>query len=158
MDNGTLTSSTYGQHQDSDMQTIDANDPGLISQAGYSGYIPGLKYTTDPYPTRLFGTHWCGPGGGGVPTNALDAGCKAHDQCFDTAGISAANNAAGGSMTLQQAAAAQACNAALAGVAEKNPSIPGSTRVSEWLKHGDQLMVITGGRVDGNLAPGTAVR
>ena len=154
-DDGTLTSSIYGQNP------VDKQDPDMntFGQQGWQGYVPpGFKMTSDPYPTRLFGTHWCGSGGGGVPTNALDAGCKAHDQCFDAAGISAASNAGGGSMTLQQAAAAQACNAALGAVAARNPGIPGSTRVSEWLKHGDQFMVITGGRVDGKLAPGTAIR
>jgi len=61
-------------------------------------------------------------------------------------------------MTLQQAAAAQGCNAALAAAAAANPNDPGSSRVSAWLKHGDQLLVITGGRIDGKLAAGTAVR
>ena len=95
-------------------------------------------------------------GGGGVPVNALDAACKAHDACYAAAGISAANNAASGSMTLQQAAAAQACNAALGAAAAANPGTRGSTRVSEWLKHGDQLLPLLG--IDGHLAPGTAVR
>ena len=31
------------------------------------------------YPKRLFGTHWCGPGGAGPPVNALDSACMAHD-------------------------------------------------------------------------------
>lgn len=59
-------------------------------------------------------------------------------------------------MTLQQAAAAQGCNAALAAAAAAHPEIRGSTRVSEWLKHGDQLLPALG--IDGNLAGGTAVR
>jgi len=117
---------------------------------------PQFRMNFDPYPRRFFGTHWCGPGGGGVPVNALDAACNAHDQCFDAAGIAAANNAGGGNMTLQQAAAAQGCNAALAAAA--HPELPGYTRVSQWLKHGDLLFAISHGRYDGQLAAGTATR
>ena len=130
----------------------------IIGSVGSGDFNTELMKPTDPWKERLFGSHWCGPGGAGPPINALDAACKAHDQCFDAAGISAANNAGGGSMTLQQAAAARACNAALGAAAAANPGLPGSTRVSEWLKHGDQLLVITGGRIDGNLSPGTAIR
>ena len=93
---------------------------------------------------------------GGVPINALDAACKAHDQCFEAAGISAANNARGGSMTLQQAAAARGCNAVLGAAAAAHPEIRGSTTVSEWLKHGDQILPTLG--IDGHLAAGTAIR
>ena len=154
-DDGTLTSSVYGHNP------VDSQDPDMLTfgQQGWQGYIPpGFKMTFDPYPTRLFGTHWCGDGGGGVPVNALDAACKAHDQCFDAAGISAASNNGGGHMTLQQAAAAQTCNAALGAAAAAHPEIPGSSLISDWLKHGDQLLVITGGLVDGRLAAGTAIR
>lgn len=150
--------SASANQQSSNLDTVDISNTSLLSGMAYSGYVPNVRFSVDPYQTRLFGTHWCGPGGGGVPTNALDAACKAHDQCFDAAGISAANNAGGGSMTLQQAAAAQGCNAALGAAAAAHPELPGSTRVSEWLKHGDQLLVITGGRIDGNLAAGTAIR
>ena len=154
-DDGTLTAAAYGH------SPVDSQDPDMATfgQQGYQGYVPpGFKMTFDPYPTRLFGTHWCGPGGGGVPVNALDAACKAHDQCFDAAGISAASNDGGGHMTLQQASAASTCNAALGAAAAAHPEIPGSTRISEWLKHGDQLLVLTGGRIDGHLAGGTATR
>lgn len=117
---------------------------------------PNIRFTVDPYQTRLFGTHWCGAGGGAVPVNALDSACKAHDQCFDAAGISAANNNGGGNMTLQQASAASQCNAALGAAAAAHPEIRGSTRISEWLRHGDELLPTLG--IDGHLAAGTAVR
>jgi RHS repeat-associated protein len=116
------------------------------------------KRRFDPWPIRLYGTHWCGPGGGGVPVNALDSACKAHDECFDAVGLSAADNSASGRLTLQQAVAASGCNAALGAAAAAHPELEGSTRVSEWLKHGDQLLALTGGRIDGHLAPGTATR
>jgi hypothetical protein len=32
----------------------------------------------DPFPKRLFGTHWCGKGGAGPPINDLDAACMSH--------------------------------------------------------------------------------
>jgi RHS repeat-associated protein len=111
----------------------------------------------DPWSIRMFGTHWCGPGGGGVPVNELDAACKAHDECFDAAGISAANNTGGGTMTLQQAAAASACNQALYEAARAHPELAGSTRVKMWLKNGDKLSILTGGMHKDVLAPGTRV-
>jgi hypothetical protein len=149
-------SSVYANQNAANLQTVDVSDTSTLMEYSYGTYLPNLRYSTDPYPTRMFGTHYCGPGGGGVPVNALDAACAAHDACYAAAGISAANNAASGSMTLQQAAAAQACNAALGAAAAANPGIRGSTRVSEWLKHGDQLLPLLG--IDGHLAPGTAIR
>ncbi|MDE1155564.1 MAG: hypothetical protein PW735_07500, partial [Acidobacteriaceae bacterium] len=149
-------SSVYANSQQASIDTIDSNNTSLISGYAYAGSLPlhNIRTSMDPYSTGLFGTHWCGDGGGGVPTNVLDAACKAHDECFDAAGISAANNCVGGSMTLQQATAAQGCNAALGAAA--HPNLPGSTRISEWLKHGDQLTVIAG--YDFRLHPGTAIR
>jgi len=128
----------------------------MIGQGG--DYRMETLKPADPWTERLFGTHWCGPGGGGPAINVLDAACQAHDRCFDAARLSAASNAGGGHMTLQQAAAASTCNEALADVAAAHPDLPGATRISEWLKHGDQILVITGGRKDGQLAVGTAVR
>lgn len=164
---GQIGGSQLGQGQSTDAfySSVNATEQSALETStdvnntmlpGVIGPAPNIRYTIDPYQTRLFGTHFCGPGGGGVPINALDAACKAHDECFGAAGLSAANNAGGGSMTLQQAAAAQGCNAALAAAAAAHPEIRGSTRVSEWLKHGDQLLPLLG--IDGHLAGGTAVR
>ena len=163
------TGSNAGQQTDSYYNNVSSNGPGgvdLLSlpDSSFGEYRPlqnVLYYRElDPWqaPSRFFGSHWCGPGGGGIPVSNLDAACKAHDQCFDAAGISAANNVGGGHMTLQQAGAAQGCNAALAAAAAANPNDPGSSLVSLWLKHGDQLLVLSGGRYDGKLAAGTAVR
>jgi hypothetical protein len=41
---------------------------------------------------RLFGTHYCGPGGGGAPTGGLDILCAAHDACYRANGVSAIDN------------------------------------------------------------------
>src|SRR5579885_747130 len=41
---------------------------------------------------RLFGTHYCGPGGGGAPTGGLDQLCAAHDACYRANGVSAIDN------------------------------------------------------------------
>jgi hypothetical protein len=56
----------------------------------------------------LFGTHWCGPGGGGPPVNDLDAACKAHDQCYDNIGLSASSNF--NDLSATDAANVKACN------------------------------------------------
>ncbi len=160
---GQIGGSQLGQGQSTDAfySSVNATEQSALETStdvnntmlpGVIGPAPNIRYTIDPYQTRLFGTHFCGPGGGGVPINALDAACKAHDECFGAAGLSAANNSGGGSMTLQQAAAAQGCNAALAAAAAAHPEIRGSTRVSEWLKHGDQLLPLLG--IDGHLAGG----
>ena len=109
----------------------------------------------DPWPTRLFGTHWCGPGGGGPAVNALDAACEAYDKCYDAAGLSATNNTGSGGISLNQAAAASSCNAALYNAAQAHPELPGSTRVKMWLKYGDKLSVLTSGKVHDILAQGT---
>jgi RHS repeat-associated protein len=57
---------------------------------------------------HLFGTHWCGPGGGGEPINAVDAACMAHDLCYNAAGLSAADVQK--VLPPDKAAAIQACN------------------------------------------------
>jgi RHS repeat-associated protein len=41
---------------------------------------------------RLFGTHYCGPGGGGDTTGGLDGLCAAHDACYRRMGVSAIDN------------------------------------------------------------------
>jgi RHS repeat-associated protein len=48
--------------------------------------------TTDTVQTLLFGTHWCGPGGGGWPVNELDSACQAHDRCYDANGLTIGDN------------------------------------------------------------------
>jgi hypothetical protein len=66
--------------------------------------------------TNLFtipGTHYCGPGGAGVPTDRVDAGCAAHDLCYERAGVSWRNNVGLATTTPQQRAAIKACDAAL---------------------------------------------
>ncbi len=52
--------------------------------------IVGIDWT-DPNG-RLFGTHYCGPGGGGGITGQLDAFCLQHDACYKMHGVSAKAN------------------------------------------------------------------
>ena len=52
-----------------------------------------ISYADSSDPNhRLFGTHYCGPGGGGSPTNGLDMLCAAHDACYRAHGVSAIDN------------------------------------------------------------------
>lgn len=55
-------STVNATYQDALQTSTDVNDtmlPGVI------GPPPNIRYTVDPYQTRFFGTHWCGPSGGG---------------------------------------------------------------------------------------------
>jgi RHS repeat-associated protein len=69
--------------------------------------LPEIEVTA-PYPKRLFGTHWCGAGGGGPPVNDLDAACKAHDGCYGNIGFSAESNF--NNLSATNAANIKACN------------------------------------------------
>jgi RHS repeat-associated protein len=98
-------------------------------------------YTPDLY--RLFGTHYCGPGGGGGTVGGLDPACKVHDACYAAApdgGISAGNNVNPLSpMTAGQAAQAKQCNQALYDAARNHPDAPGSKAVQWWMVNGSHL-------------------
>ncbi len=95
----------------------------------------------DPY--RLFGTHYCGPGGAGTTVGALDPACKVHDACYGAApggAISAANNTNPSQpMTSAQAAQAKQCNQALYDAARTHPDVPGSKAVQWWMTNGSHL-------------------
>jgi len=81
----------------------------------------------DPYKKRMFGTHWCGPGGEGPTVNSLDAACKAHDQCYDANGLTAGSNF-NPFMGAAKTNALQQCNQALCSAAWKT-SDSGNLRV-----------------------------
>jgi len=93
-----------------------------------------------PNPTwikaTIPGTNYCGPGGNGTPTNRVDAGCAAHDLCYQNAGVSAINNL-GWPTTASQKADIRRCDSALSTVLS-NISWPTSaemgqaTIVSTW--------------------------
>lgn len=47
----------------------------------------GVAYANWGDPNeRLFGTHYCGPGGGGSVGPGLDSACAAHDACYQQHG------------------------------------------------------------------------
>lgn len=81
----------------------------------------------DPYKKRMFGTHWCGPGGEGPTVNGLDAACKAHDGCYDANGLTAGSNF-NPLMGAAKTNALQQCNQALCSAAWKT-SDAGNLRV-----------------------------
>jgi hypothetical protein len=81
----------------------------------------------DPFPKRLFGTHWCGPGGAGPPINDLDAACMSHDMCYDAVGASTYQSWLALSAT--EAANVKACNQSLCEAARQSTA-PGSGRVN----------------------------
>ena len=81
---------------------------------------------------RLFGTHYCGPGGGGSLSSLnpqLDAACKAHDKCFTLAGADMFTNIGGYS------AAVQECNQKLCNAASQAGGVSGDSIVN-YFSHG----------------------
>jgi len=96
------------------------------AQSQTASMLPEITVTAKP-PTRLFGTHWCGPGGAGSPVNDLDAACQSHDKCYDSGGFSALSNFKNLSAT--DAANLKACNQLLCNAARQS-SAPGSSSVN----------------------------
>jgi RHS repeat-associated protein len=88
---------------------------------------PNNGTPTDPYKKRMFGTHWCGPGGEGPTVNSLDVACKAHDGCYDANGLTAGSNF-NPLMGMAKTNALQQCNQALCSAAWKT-SDAGNLRV-----------------------------
>lgn len=70
---------------------------------------------------RLFGTHYCGPGGGGDTTGALDQACQAHDICYDQHGLTAGDNWNPVNALNGKGSALRACNQALCDAAARIP-------------------------------------
>jgi hypothetical protein len=93
---------------------------------------------TAPAPKRLFGTHWCGPGGAGPPVNDLDAACMSHDQCYDA--IGATTYASWQNLSATNAANVKACNQGLCDAA-RSSNAPGSGFVNFFFT----VVVPTGG-------------
>src|SRR5579862_7733917 len=71
-------------------------------------YCPG----PDTVKTLLFGTHYCGVGGGGTPVNALDVACAAHDACYAAGGYTAGSDWSP-TMSFSRADGLYQCNQAL---------------------------------------------
>ena len=126
--------------------------PGWIADDAIAK-IPLLPLLVDPY--RLFSTHYCGPGGAGSASGAIDPACKTHDECYAAAGISAVSNIPGGpAMSSSQASAAKACNQAIYNAARANPNAPGSKALQWWLTQGSNIP-FKGGYI---LLPGTEAK
>jgi hypothetical protein len=66
---------------------------------------------------RLFGTHYCGPGGGGNSTGGVDDLCYAHDTCLDRFHLTWEDETK--KLPADQAANLQQCNQTLCDSAAK---------------------------------------
>lgn len=101
-------------------------------QQQVSFHVPAVAPNNGPtYPKRLFGTHWCGPGGAGPPVNALDTACMAHDACYAAHGFTSLSNWSpylSPLLTQAQEQALQQCNQTLCNAASQTND-PGNTRV-----------------------------
>jgi hypothetical protein len=115
------------------------SNPGLIG-VGVEGF--------NKYQSRLFGMHWCGPGGGGPTTSPNDAACRAHDKAYAAAGASAAMNTGGATPTPAQAQAMKAANQAMYDAVQKNPAEFSTPFLANWLL----------GNIPGTMYPGTAAQ
>jgi hypothetical protein len=89
------------------------------------------------YNSRLVpGTRWCGPGGGGPPTNADDVGCREHDRALGAIGLSADINLGKGTPTQAQFDALKKANQALYDTVSKHPELPQTPFLQLWLTGG----------------------
>lgn len=68
---------------------------------------------------RLFGTHYCGPGGGGRVNGALDSACQAHDACYASAGLQWYDNFNPALITSRRSTALRTCNQQLCNATAK---------------------------------------
>jgi len=98
-------------------------------------------------PLRLFGSHWCGPGGAGSPNSDVDRACQMHDTCLGDHGINFWGNIAVAPVfwTSEQKRAAQVCNQALYNTVKQYPNEPGSKPIQNWLKYGNWLGILSWG-------------
>ncbi len=98
----------------------------------------GMAYANWGDPNeRMFGTHYCGPGGGGSDVNQLDTFCHIHDDCYGKYGVSASANTASGSVQLTpfQIAGITGCNQALAnGAKGLIGRVTGADYVYYWMR------------------------
>lgn len=104
---------------------------GMFPAVYHDAYIPNVVPRRGVV-TRLFGTHWCGPGGAGSEVNSLDAGCHAHDNCYDDHNLSLWDNFF--SLSPDKQGAMQACNQALCDAA-RGSNDPGAGRVEWYFTH-----------------------
>jgi RHS repeat-associated protein len=112
---------------------------GVLKQLS-SIYLFG-PYWLDPFDSnhRLFGTHYCGPGGGGDETGTLDHYCHIHDDCYAGFKVSASVNLPGNHstpLTSAQIAGITGCNQRLSDAARSLGSTYGAAAVNSWLTHG----------------------
>ncbi len=108
----------------------------FVNSSSITGFV-GLEWNLDSVPkskpspkVRMFGTHWCGPGGDGPTVNALDDACKEHDSCYDKWRLTVGSNLFGGTNSDLEHLAE--CNQALCDAAtSKAANVRGSSRV-DW--------------------------
>jgi RHS repeat-associated protein len=103
--------------------------PSTPGSGGGSGASTptGLQKTGQTAKDNMFGTHWCGPGGGGTPVNSLDTACQQHDSCYDRYGLTVGSNF-NPFIGAQRAAQLYKCNQDLCNAAKKTSNL-GATRV-----------------------------
>lgn len=136
--------SAFGPGGSSTVQTgVGLLNDGIFTYVGLLEELGSLRH-----PYRLFGTRWCGPGGGGGTTSNVDAACRAHDLCYGAHGLSFLPNLGIGSFDVAQTQAARACNQSLYNAVKMYPNEHGSQAIQLWLTNGVGV---------GILAPGTSV-
>src|SRR5207248_1520620 len=82
----------------------------------------------DAFPKRLFGTHYCGPGGAGPALGGNDPGCKVHDECYAAHDLTSMSNW-NPLLPSYKEEQLQQCNQQLCDAANSNPSATGSSRI-----------------------------
>lgn len=88
---------------------------------------------------RLFGTHYCGPGGGGNVTGPLDAACKGHDICYRNGGLQWYDNFNPANFLNGRGTSIQNCNQQLCNA---TTSIPGAASGRLDLFPADRILCV----------------
>ena len=133
---GTLSFSSSDLSTDSSGNIQNPWGIGLSDTNKYGGGQLGQYGGLNRYKSRLFGMHWCGPGGGGPPTSANDAACRQHDADYAAAGASADMNTGKATPTPDQIKAMAAANQKMLNAVLKNPGEVSTPFLELWLTGG----------------------
>jgi len=105
-------------------------DGNTLARKYHCTFFGGVCYHNyyDPYPLRLFGRHWCGPGGAGPTLGPIDEACMAHDACYGRNNFTWSSNF-DRTLSPDQVNKLAACNQQLCNAVAAHDNQAGATRI-----------------------------